>query len=294
MLLSIITLNYKQAELTINYLKSLYAHFSNEFNNNSIEIIIIDNASGDGSVDLLKNYISKEKYKNIFIHKNSENSGFAKGCNYGAKHAGGKYLLFLNNDTIVQDKSILNMVNYLDQHNEITILGGALKGVNGSPQISAGKFYTPFNVLLLLLGFQKFGLTDKNPAKISEVDWVKGALFMIKKEIFEKLGGFDKNIFMYAEDMELCYRAKKAGLKTFFYPYTNITHKDQGSSNRTFAIINIYKNLLYFYKKHRKPFEYLFIKLLLTVKAIILINYGKIFNDSYLISTYEQALKAIR
>ncbi len=186
------------------------------------------------------------------------------------------------------------MVAYLDKHSDVAILGGPLHNPDGSDQPSIGKFYTPLNATLFLLGLQRFGIIDKNPTAISQVDWVKGALFMIRKEIFEKLGGFDDNIFMYAEDMELCFRAKKAGYKVSFYPEVNIIHEEQGSSNRTFAIVNIYKSLLYFYKKHKTLPEYIFLKLLLKLKARILLYYGKITHKQYLITTYEQALAAIR
>src|SRR5256885_9525319 len=95
---------------------------------------------------------------------------------------------------------------------------------------------------------------------------------------------------MYVEDMELCYRAKLVGYKTYFYPFTNVYHAEQGSTNRTFAIIQIYKSLLYFYKKHRPYNEYLFLKLILRIKARMLIGVGKMTGNTYLIQTYEKAL----
>jgi len=193
----------------------------------------------------------------------------------------------------VQDKGILAMAHYLEKHPEIAILGGQLRNFDGSLQASAGKFYTPFNATLLLLGMQKYGLLDKSPHTIEEVDWVKGAMFMIRQKIYMQMGGFDQNIFMYTEDMELCYRARQAGYKIYFYPDIHVMHADQGSSNRTFAIINIYKNLLYFYKKHRSPEEYQYITWLLTTKAKVLIFLGKLLQKTYLVETYQQALKAI-
>jgi len=140
---------------------------------------------------------------------------------------------------------------------------------------------------------QRFGVVDKNPVIIKQVEWVKGGLLMIKKEVFEDLNGFDENIFMYTEDMELCYRANLRGFKTYFYPDVAVLHAEHGSTSRTFAIVNIYKNLLYFYKKHRSYAEYLILKIILTIKAVFLIIVGKLIGSSYLLKTYKEALRSI-
>jgi len=269
---------------------SLYKQFGKEFGDDTIELIIVDNASGDDSVQTLNGEIQKKGYQGMHVIANSENAGFGAGCNLGASKAKGKYFLLLNNDTLVKDTGILSMATYLDDHEEISILGGQLRNMDGSLQASAGKFYTPGNATLLLLGLQKYGILDSSPKKIEEVEWVKGALLMIRSEVYKKLKGFDEKIFMYIEDMELCYRAKLAGYRTYFYPDVSVYHVDQGSGNRTFAIVNIYKNLLYFYKKHRSRKEYLFLKSLLRMKAISLIALGRVTKNSYLTSTYEEAL----
>lgn len=291
MLLSIIILNYKKPELTVACIESLYEHLQKEFDSDEVELILVDNASDDGSVEIFEEEKKKKKFKNFTIIANSENGGFAKGCNTGAKQAKGKYILFLNNDTVVRDRGIFEMVSYMESHNDVSLMGGQLRNFDGTPQASSGKFYTLPYALLLLLGLQRFGLVDTSPSEISRVDWVKGALFMIRSDVFKTLKGFDEKIFMYTEDMELCYRAKLSGQKTFFYPEVSVFHKDQGSANRAFAVVNIYKNLLYFYKKHRSFTEYVLLKCVLQIKAHILVAVGRISNNSYLIKTYEQALR---
>jgi GT2 family glycosyltransferase len=291
MLLSIITLNYKKPELTAVCLESLYKQFGEEFKAEKIELIIVDNDSQDGSVEKLQDAIQKADYKNIKLIANNENGGFAKGNNAGAKSAKGDFLLFLNNDTVVKDRGLLEMADYLSQHEDVTILGGQLRNSDGSLQASTGKFYTLFNAFLLLLGMQKFGLLDKSPDEIGTVDWVKGGLLMIRKEAFESLKGFDEKIFMYTEDMELCYRASQMGKKILFYPKVNVIHAEHGSTNRSFAIVHIYKGLLYFYKKHRSGFEYQILKTLLLLKAVAAIVMGKITGNSYLVKTYKQAIE---
>lgn len=293
MLLSIITLNYKKSHLTLACMASVYEQYKKEFVNNEMEFIIVDNDSGDDSVSILKDAIKKEGYKNFHVIANTENAGFGKGCNLGAHSAKGNYFLFLNNDTVVKDQGLLAMAQYMDSHQAVGILGGQLRNHDGSLQASTGKFYTPYYAFLLLIGMQKYGLLDSSPNKITEVEWVKGGLLMIRKNIFEKISGFDENIFMYTEDMELCYRAHLQGYRIFFYPDVLVLHKEHGSTNRTFAIVNICKNLLYFYKKHRSKSDYQFLFFILKTKAAILIGIGKITGNSYLSSTYEQVFKAL-
>ena len=293
MLISIITLNFKKSELTTACMSSLYGQFRQELENDTIELIIVDNASGDNSVEVLDDEIKKKKYKGVRLILNKNNSGFGAGCNFGATKAKGEYILFLNNDTLIKDKGLLEMGEYMDRHAEIAILGGQLRNFDGTLQPSAGNFYTLKNVLLLLIGMQRYGFLDRSPKKIMQVDWVKGGLMLIRKEVFRKLQGFDEKIFMYTEDMELCYRAHLMGYKIYFYPDVYVLHAEQGSSSRTFAIVNIYKNLLYFYKKHRSRSEYQLLKFLLRCKAIMLISIGKILHNSYLIDTYRKALVEI-
>lgn len=293
MLLSIVTLNYKKKDLTIACMQSLYKQFASLFEKNQLELIIVDNDSQDDSVPVLKKAIIENKYKNITVIANATNAGFGTGCNVGANAAKGEFILFQNNDTVVEDDGIWKMAEYLSANPQISILGGQLRNFDGSPQASSGKFYTLFNAGLLLLGGQRFGLVDASPTSIVPVDWVKGALMMIRKKAFEKLGGFDEQIFMYTEDMELCYRAQKMGMKIYFYPDVLVKHKDQGSTNKTFAIVNIYKNLLYFYKKHRSVSEYQTLKAMLVTKGKVSITLGKLLNKPYLVETYTKALEEL-
>ncbi|PJA91114.1 MAG: hypothetical protein CO135_02980, partial [Candidatus Levybacteria bacterium CG_4_9_14_3_um_filter_35_16] len=187
MFISIITINYKKKDLTIACLKSLYDQFKKEFFQDQIEIIIVDNASNDGSVESIRGFIKKNNYLNSIILESKENGGFGKGNNLGVKSAKGEFLLFLNNDTTTEDNGILQMAKYLKEHADISILGGQLRNTDGSFQVSVGSFYSLGKAILLLLGMQRFGVVDKNPVIIKQVEWVKGGLLMIKKEVFEDL-----------------------------------------------------------------------------------------------------------
>lgn len=290
MKLSIITLNYKTKETTLACLESVYSVYKKECDRKEIEHLIVDNDSQDGSVEFLKKEIIKKKLRHVQLIPNTENAGFGKGNNVGVKKSKGRYVLFLNSDTVTKDKGFLAMTDFFDTHQKLAIMGAKLIYPDGSMQLSAWKFYTPFNAFLMLLGLERFGFLSEKATDAVPVDWVSGACMMVRKNIFEKIGMFDEKIFMYMEDMEICYRAKKQGYTTYFFPKAMVSHIAQGSSNRTFAIVNIYQNLLYFYKKHRSVPEYLFIKLLLQMKARILILYGKVLVKPYLVTTYEKAL----
>jgi hypothetical protein len=115
---------------------------------------------------------------------------------------------------------------------------------------------------------------------------------MTTKIHFQRLRGFDKNIFMYMEEVDLLFRAKKIGLNTFFYPESQIVHLGSASSNgRTYPILQVYKGFIFFYKKHYSIFHLLILHVILKLKALIAYLFGKIKGNQYLIKTYEQAFK---
>jgi GT2 family glycosyltransferase len=285
--LSIVILSYNTKNLTLVCLKSIVYRYKTELQKKELEIIVVDNNSSDDSVGSIKDYIFRTKYGGtINLIQSEENLGFAKGCNFGAKFAKGKYLLFLNSDTQVLDKGFIKMVQFLEKNPKVAILGGKLKNIDGSLQNSAGKFYNLFNLFLMLLGRDN----RQSPKDIVRVDWVSGACLMIGKDVFERLRGFDGHFFMYIEDMELCYNARKSGFLTYFYPDVSVVHQELGSSSRAFAIKNIYKGILYFYRKHRDS-EYDLAKFMLVIKATIAILIGTLARNKNLKTTYWEALK---
>jgi GT2 family glycosyltransferase len=126
------------------------------------------------------------------------------------------------------------------------------------------------------------------------VDWVSGACMMMKAAVFKKIGGFEEKLFMYMEDVELCFRAKQKGYLTYYYPFISLVHKETGSSSKTFAIIHIYEGILLFYRKYKPKWQYNLAKFLLTAKALIVKNVGRIIGNKYYINTYGQALELLK
>lgn len=286
--LSIIILSYNTKDLTFQCIQSVVSQYRKELEENKIEIIAVDNNSTDGSQPAIINI--KNKMSNIKLIENKENLGFGKGCNTGVKEAKGKYILFLNSDTEVLDKGFLQMIGFLEKNPKVAILGGKLHNVDGSTQPSAGKFYNLPYLIIMLLGLERLGFLRSSPNRIKKVDWVSGACMMVDRHIFEKLTGFDEQLFMYMEDMEMCFRAQKLGYATYFFPNLKLKHKSLGSSDRAFAIINIYKGILHFYSKHKTRLEYLVAKTLLIAKAGILILLGFLTFNSNLRDRYMKAI----
>lgn len=283
-MVSIIILTYKDTELLKVCLESLYKQIAGL----NFEVIVVDNNPDRVSSEMLK-----DKFKKVKVISEGVNLGFAKGINKGVGTAKGEYLLFLNPDTKFIDGTLKEMAKTLEENEKIGVLGGAMENTDGTIQRSCGNFYNLNSVFLMLFGGDRGELLKFRPDKLKEVDWVSGGFMLIRRDLFEKAGGFDEAFFMYIEDMELCYRVKKSGYKIFFYPGIKVAHVGQGSTNRSFAIINIYQNLPYFYKKHRQYWEYLVLKLLLIFKALSAIIIGIICGNSYLRNTYSKALTSI-
>lgn len=284
--LSIIILSYNTKELTINCISSILSQYKKELDEKKFEIIVLDNASEDGSSKAILNL----KIPNLNLIESKENLGFSNGNNVASKKAKGDKFMFLNSDTEIKDQGIIKMIDFIDKNEKVGILGGKLKNPDGSDQPSVGEFYDLPKLFLMLLGFQRFGFLVSSPSKPQEVDWVSGASLMIRKKVFERVGGFEEKLFMYMEDVELCYKAKNKGFATYFFPEILIFHKERGSGNRTFSIVQIYKGVLFFYKKHKPNWQYQIAKFMLKSKAIVLLVIGKIINNKYLKDTYQQAL----
>ena len=290
--LSIVILTFNTKDLTCECLRSISELYEKELKSGEFEIILVDNASIDKTADAVLNL--KPKIPNLKVIQNKENVGFSKGNNIGVKNAVGEFVLFLNSDTQVKDKGLLKMAEFLDNNKHIGILGGKLENADGSTQASVGKFYSILNLFILLFGGGRAGLLRSSPARISKVDWVSGACLMVKRETFEKIGRFEEKLFMYMEDQELCFRAKKAGYKTYYYPFISLLHKERGSSNRTFAIIHIYEGILHFYSEYKPKWQYKLAKSLLFTKAVLIKTLGKVLGNQYYISTYGQALELFK
>lgn len=284
---SIIILTYNSEKYIEPLISSIFQHNKGQ----SFEIIVVDNNSKDETIKKVRSseFARREELR---IIETGENLGFAKGINVGAAKAEGEFLLFVNPDTFWIDGTIKELVNVFDRSDKIGIVGGKL--INSVvPEKSAGKFFGFWASLLLALGLDEaFGIRF-SPNKTIKTDFVSGGFMMVKKKVFDTLGGFDENYFIYVEDMDICFRAKKLGFSTYFTPNASLMHDSHGSSSRGFAIKNIYKGILYFQKNHKSIISFHLVKLVLYLKATALVMVGKIINNKYLTETYQSALKSL-
>jgi GT2 family glycosyltransferase len=290
--LSIIIISYNTEKITIDCLKSIIESLKNS--SLKYEIVVIDNGSKDNSILAIKRLESEIKNCNLKITliKNKKNIGFGAANNQAAKLAKSDYLLFLNSDIIVLNAAIEKLYNFYKQNEKLfNFLGGKLLNKDSTSQPSCGPMYTlPMIFAHLFLRGDYWGLTRYSPNKIKEVDWISGACILTKKEYFEEVGGFDEKIFMYMEEVDLLYRAKKQGFKIFFYPEARFIHLgSQSSAGRTFPILQVYQGLIYFYKKHFSQLSLFILIIMLKLKALLGFLIGKIINNQYLTQTYAKA-----
>lgn len=286
--LSIIILSYNTARVTNDCIESVFKSLKDS--SVQFEVLVFDNASTDNSVNLLNEL--QKKYNNLIVVEHKENVGFAKGNNIASKQAKGEYLLFLNSDTVVLENAIEDLMNFF-KNNDVDFAGGKLLNKDGSPQASAGPFYSlPVVFGALFLKGDYWGLTRYSPSSIKKVDWVSGACIVTRHDIFDKISGFDEKIFMYMDEIDLLYRAKQKGYTTYFYPQAQFIHLGSASSaGKTFPILQVYTGFLYFYKKHYNSTTLGILKGMLQLKAVVSLFIGRLTGNSYLVKTYEHAYK---
>lgn len=278
--ISFLVLAYNSANYIGKLLESIEKFHKADIEEGKAEIIVVDNASADKTLDIVR------KYKFAKVIENKENLGFSKGINTGAKKANGEYLVLINPDAEIKEKITEEVIKDFKQNDRLGVLGGKISDEHGRIEKSTGKFLKSFEILLMSLGLDEFfGIRNSFKSK-KEVDFVSGAFMIVPKNVFDKLGGFDENLFMYVEDMEFCYRAKKEGFKVLFSPSISIVHHRHGSSDRSFAIKSIHKGLLYFQKKHGNSLSYFVVRLMLGVKTKSSFFLGKILKNKYLSNTY--------
>lgn len=252
--LSILIVNYNTRQLTLDCLRSVYDSETVY----SYEVIVVDNASRDGSVEAIQ-----AEYPEVVLIANQENTGFAKANNQGMAIAKGRYVLLLNSDTVVQPDTFQIMVSYMDEHPELGASGckvilpdGSLDKAcrRGFPTPSAS-FYYAFGFSKLFPNhprFNQYQLGFLDPNETYPVDCLVGAFMLVRQETIRQVGGLDETFFMYGEDVDWCYRIKQAGYGIHYHPATYIVHYKGASSRRKpFKIIyEFHRAMWVFHRKH--------------------------------------------
>ena len=216
--LLVVIVSWNTAHLLANCLRSILGGATGLTH----KIIVVDNASTDGSPELIA-----REFSNVALICNTENIGFARANNHGWRTGNSTYVLFLNSDTMVPSEALKRFADFMDTHPDAGACGPRLMRADGTIQPFAfGGDPTPG--YLLKRGLARWvlhhPLHDWETRTPQSVDWVSGACLFVRRNVLEQVGGFDENFFMYFEDNDLCRRIRKAGWKVFYNPEVTITH----------------------------------------------------------------------
>jgi len=256
---SIIIVNYNTKELLKNCLRSVFQKMKDI----DFEVWVVDNASTDDSLEMVR-----KEFPKIKIIANKENIGFARANNQAIKEVAGKYVLLLNPDTIILDENFKELIKFMEEHPEVGACGPLILNRDGTIQRQCKKgwptfwnSFTYYSGLWKLFSknkwwrknFGRYFLLDKPDDKIYEVDSLSGSAMMVRKEALKEVGLMCEDYIMYWDDIDWCYRIKKANWKIYYVPLTKITHYGGAGGTQLHAFKNLWyfhKGACLFYKRH--------------------------------------------
>lgn len=252
--LSVVLINLN----THDFLQACLASMRRQLDEPQYEIILVDNGSIDGSVDMVR-----REFPQVRVFPQTENLGFTKANNVGLREAHGNYLLILNSDTEVVDDALEKMCDYMDAHTDVGALGAQLLNTDRTVQLSCRRFpsfktalFHRYSLLTRLFPNNKYSaeylMTDTGHNQTMEVDWVSGACLLTRRATTDEVGLLDEGFFIYAEDVDWCYRIKKAGWKVVYYPDAKVLHHI-GRATRKIPYKMTYerhRSMWRFYRKH--------------------------------------------
>lgn len=252
--LSLVVVQFGGVELLRACLASLPAACSTI----SHEVIVVDNASPDDSVAMVR-----REFPHVRMIANATNAGFTRANNQGIAIARGRHVCLLNNDTEAHAGAFDAAVAYLDANADIGALGLRLLNTDGTRQASCRRFpgllqslFNRTSLMTRLFPNNPFStgylMTDLDDDAPHDVDWVSGACLLVRREVLAKIGGLDERFFMYSEDVDFCLRVWRGGWRVTFYQGGVVTHHSGASSNRMpyYPIVARHRSMWVFYKKH--------------------------------------------
>lgn len=297
---SVVIVSFNAKEMMEKCLESIFK-FTKDV---SFEVIVVDNASTDGVLDVLKSYGSKIK-----LIESKENLGFSKGNNVGIKEANGKYVFLLNPDTELLENSIERLKVWMDAHGDVAVVSPQMLSSEQKISPTGGYFPTVKSVAAWAFFLDDIPFTRslvksfhpgmgpfENAAQIYDKefnpDWVTGAMFFARREAIDKVGLVDENIFMYGEELEWCMRFKQGGWKIAYTPITKIIHHERGSQGGLprGAVLGEFKGLKYIYGKYEPVPRQLLLGTILDFAAIFRIILWAIRLKPQMVKIYAEAL----
>ncbi|MEX5519326.1 glycosyltransferase family 2 protein [Bacillus cereus] len=281
-IISFIIVNYNTKKITKDCVDSINKNESlKQF---QYEVIIVDNDSNDGS----REYFKEHAFANTIIIENDKNDGFGKANNIGVRFSKGKYIVLLNSDTLVGETNFELLIDTIKSKNNIGVLSTKILNRDSSIQSLGFNFPSLINEVKLNLLFWNFNfiknLRFKNYSNkgLFRVDWVSGSFMIIKKEDYSSIGGFDEKIFMYAEDLDLCYRLYEENKYSYVLDNTSIYHlHGESGSKKKLSLKKLLKrreNYHYVINKHKifNPMKLLIMKLTYFLNALVVVMLKKL------------------
>ncbi len=261
--LSVIIVNYNVK----HFLEQALLSIQKAIQGIDTEIFVVDNASQDGSVAMLR-----QKFPSVKLILNTKNVGFAAANNLAIKAIQGKYVVFINPDTVVQEDTFRTLISFFENHSDAGMVGCKILNPDGTLQLACRRrFPTAWVALSRLTGLSKlfpksrlfgqYNLTYLNPDEIYPVEAISGSFMMARNDALQAVGSFDETWFMYGEDLDLCYRFGKAGWKIYYVPTTTIIHfKGESSKQSEFDTIRLfYQAMRLFVAKYYKSYLFQFL-----------------------------------
>ncbi|MFT3948873.1 MAG: glycosyltransferase family 2 protein [Agriterribacter sp.] len=281
-MLSVIIVNYNVKYFLEQCLLSVYKAGINL----SMEIIVIDNNSGDGSAAYIRQRFPEVRYQFI-----NENLGFAKACNYGLQLSRGTHILFLNPDTILPEDSLEKCIQFLDSHTNAGALGVRMldgsgnflkESKRGNPTLRA-TFFKLSGLSAMFPNsafFAAYYMAHLSEHETNAVDILSGAFMMTTKKVLDITGSFDEAFFMYGEDIDLSYTIQKAGFLNYYYPEVTIIHfKGESTQKKSLRYLRtFYKAMSIFVGKYYKGFKEIIYRVIIEFAILLSISAGLIIN----------------
>lgn len=253
MQLSVIILNYNVRY----FLELCVLSVQNAIQNIDAEIIVIDNNSHDDSCAMMK-----QRFPNVKLIENKENSGFPKGNNIGVAEAKGEYLCILNPDTVVAEDTFVKVLAFAEKQKNLGIVGCKLVDGSGNflpeskrgvptPWVAFTKITGLYKIFPNLRMFNKYYAQHLSPNQTGQVDILVGAFMLMKRELYNEIGGFDENCFMYSDDIDLSYMALQKGKQNYYFHETTVIHYKGESTIKDKTYMKRFQEAMhFFYQKH--------------------------------------------